>query len=161
MLSLPEEDRYMRTREELLDTIRVALGGRAAEQVVFGRISTGASSDLELASVTARAMVADFGMGRPCARARCAATPARSQPETLALRDAEEARLTDEAYADALAICERERDALERLAAALLERETLDGAEVRELLAAVAVESDASAWVGVAQLRTEPGTTPS
>jgi cell division protease FtsH len=160
MLSLPEEDRYMRTREELLDTIRVALGGRAAEEAVFGRISTGASSDLELATATARAMVVDFGMGQTVRTRTLRGDAGALAPETLALRDAEEARLTDEAYADALAICERERDSLERLAAALLERETLDGAEVRELLASVAVESDASAWVGVAQLRGEPGAQP-
>ena len=62
-LNLPEEDRYLRTREELLDEIRMLLGGRAAEQLAFGKVSTGAANDLERVTAIARAMVFEFGMG--------------------------------------------------------------------------------------------------
>jgi len=157
MLSLPDEDRYMRTRDELLDGIRISLGGRAAEQVVFGRISTAASGDLRAATETARAMVVDYGMGETVRTRTLRAEDRLLSEESLRLADAEEARITDEAYVDAVAICEREHVAIERLAAALLQHETFDGAQVRELLTDVAVESDAAAWVGVAQTRTAPG----
>src|SRR5438132_1624023 len=60
---LPEEDRYLHTREELLDWMKVALGGRAAEQIVFGRVTNGAANDLMKVTSTAQAMVFDYGMG--------------------------------------------------------------------------------------------------
>ena len=59
---LPVEDRYLHTKEELLDVMKVALAGRAAEQIVFGRVTNGAASDLEKVTQIARAMVFEFGM---------------------------------------------------------------------------------------------------
>src|SRR5262249_46934046 len=60
--SLPSEDRYVRTKEELIDSMKITLAGRAAEHVVFGRISTGAADDLEKVTELARAMVFEYGM---------------------------------------------------------------------------------------------------
>ena len=76
-LNLPEEDRYIRTREELIDEITMLLSGRAAEQVVFGRISTGAANDLERVTAIARSMVFEYGMGESAPRAPCAPTITR------------------------------------------------------------------------------------
>jgi cell division protease FtsH len=61
-LNLPEEDRYLDTKEELIDVMKICLAGRAAEQVVFGRVTNGASSDLERATQIARSMVFEYGM---------------------------------------------------------------------------------------------------
>ena len=61
-LNLPSEDRYLETKEELVDMLKIALAGRAAEQVVFGRVTNGAASDLEKATEIARAMVFEWGM---------------------------------------------------------------------------------------------------
>ena len=63
-LNLPQEDRYLHTKEELTDMLKVYLAGRAAEQVVFGRVTNGAANDLERATDLARAMVFDYGMSR-------------------------------------------------------------------------------------------------
>ena len=73
--------------------------------------------------------------------------------ETKRLRDAEQARIADEAYIDAIALCEEWRDALERLATALLDRETLDRIEVKRLLFDVPTRSNSGTTVGVAQMR--------
>ena len=59
---LPEEERYLHTREELIDWMKIGLAGRAAEQVVFGRVTNGAASDLEKVTLLARAMVFEYGM---------------------------------------------------------------------------------------------------
>jgi cell division protease FtsH len=147
-LNLPEEDRYLRTREELLDDIRMLLGGRAAEQVAFGKVSTGAANDLERVTQLARAMVFEFGMGETVhARTMRADNYALSE-ETKRLRDEEQARICDACYADAVALVEEQRAALDRLAEALLDHETLDRHEVAELLAGVPVRSDESAAIG-------------
>ena len=77
--NVPAEDRYLHTREELQDLMKVLLSGRAAEQIVFGRITNGAANDLERVTGIARSMVFEFGMSDVAPRARCAPTTTRSR----------------------------------------------------------------------------------
>src|SRR5919201_2310039 len=101
-LNLPTEDRYMETKEELVDMMKIALAGRAAEQVVFGRVTNGAASDLEKATEIARAMVFEWGMSDFVTSRTVRADNYALSEETKRLRDNEQARLTDDAYADAV-----------------------------------------------------------
>jgi cell division protease FtsH len=146
---LPEEDRYMQTKEELIDVMIVALAGRAAEEVVFGRVTNGAASDLEKVTEIARAMVFEWGMSESVSSRTLRADNYALSEETKRLRDSEQALLTDTAYAEALRLLKKHRGSLDRLAAALLEKETLVRDEVLALLADVDAESRASEAVGV------------
>jgi cell division protease FtsH len=147
-LYLPEEDRYMQTKEELVDQMIVALAGRAAEEVVFGRVTNGAASDLEKVTQIARAMVFEWGMGESVTSRTMRADNYALSEETKRLRDSEQARLTDEAYAESVRLVTKHRSALDRIAHALLEKETLDKEELEALLTDVQVESPAAAMVG-------------
>jgi cell division protease FtsH len=147
-LNLPTEDRYMETKEELVDMMKIALAGRAAEQVVFGRVTNGAASDLEKATSIARSMVFEWGMADVVSSRTLRADNYALSEETKRLRDQEQARLTDEAYAEAVRLTEKHRGALDRLAQALLEKETLGRDEVLELLAELQPESHAAETVG-------------
>jgi cell division protease FtsH len=147
-LQRPTEDRYLMSADELKNKMAVLLGGRAAEQVAFGQLSTGAADDLARATDIARGMVMRFGMHPRLGLASYEAErPALLQPELqpisprrysedtareidCAVRD-----LLQEALDRALAILATRRAALDRVAAALLERETLSGEELRALLA--------------------------
>ena len=129
-LNLPTEDRYMETKEELVDMMKIALAGRAAEQVVFGRVTNGAASDLEKATEIARSMVFEWGMSDVVTSRTLRADNYALSEETKRLRDHEQARLTDEAYAEAVRLTEKHRGSLDRLAQALLEKETLVRDEV-------------------------------
>ncbi|MDW7979593.1 MAG: ATP-dependent zinc metalloprotease FtsH [Verrucomicrobiales bacterium] len=145
-LQLPTEDQYLLTRSELLDRLRSLLGGRAAEEVVFGEVSTGAQNDLERATAIARQMVALWGMSDRIGLTSCA----QRQPTFLAgpdfqiVRDCSEQtareideevrKLLDRAYAEAKELLTVHRDQLEQVAAELLRREVLDGAEFYQLL---------------------------
>jgi cell division protease FtsH len=146
---LPEEDRYMQTKEELIDVMIVALSGRAAEEVVFGRVTNGAASDLEKVTEIARAMVFEWGMSDSVSSRTLRADNYALSEETKRLRDSEQALLTDTAYAEALRLLKKHRASLDRIAAALLEKETLVREEVLALLADVEPESRASDSVGV------------
>jgi cell division protease FtsH len=146
---LPEEDRYMQTKEELIDVMIVALAGRAAEEVVFGRVTNGAASDLEKVTEIARSMVFEWGMADSVSSRTLRADNYALSEETKRLRDSEQARLTDSAYAEAVRLLQKHRSSLDKLAAALLEKETLVREEVVELLADVPVESRAADSVGV------------
>jgi cell division protease FtsH len=148
-MHLPHEDRYLRTREELLDWLKVILAGRAAEQAVFGRVTTGAANDLEQAANIARSMVFEWGMGESAQAQTVRADNYALSEETKRLRDLEQRTITDGAYADALALVLRHGEALDALAAALLERETLDRAGVAALLDDVPRESYAAQDIGV------------
>ena len=101
-LNLPSEDRYLHTKEELIDMMKVCLAGRAAEQVVFGRVTNGAANDLEKATELARAMVFEYGMSDVVTSRTMRADNYALSEETKRLRDDEQARLTDEAYAEAV-----------------------------------------------------------
>src|SRR6266540_3108360 len=147
-LNLPTEDRYMETKEELVDMMKIALAGRAAEHVVFGRVTNGAASDLEKATEIARSMVFEWGMADVVTSRTLRADNYALSEETKRLRDHEQARLTDEAYAEAVRLTEKHRGALDRLSQALLEKETLGREEVIELVRDVAPESRAAETVG-------------
>jgi cell division protease FtsH len=141
-LSTPDSDRYNYRREDLVAKIKVALGGRAAEQVVFDEISTGAESDIQNLTQVARGMVGRWGMsdavgpiavtdGRQDGLLLPGAMPA-SEP-TQELVDKEVRRIVDEAEEEVIELLQRERDRLERLATALLKRETLDQPEAYDV----------------------------
>ncbi len=145
---LPDEERFLLTKEELIDRMTVALAGRAAEQIVFGRVTNGAASDLEKATEIARSMVFEWGMSDVVTSRTMRADNYALSEETKKLRDQEQARLTDGAYSDAVRLLERHRPALDRVAQALLEKETLVREEILSLLADVEAESRSSETVG-------------
>jgi cell division protease FtsH len=141
-LSTPESDRFNYARDELLAKIKVALGGRAAEKVVFSDLSTGAESDIQNLTQVARSMVGRFGMsdaigpvavtdGRQDGALLPGSVPA--SPLTQQLVDEEVRRIVDAAEREVIELLERERERLEALARALLERETLDQPEAYEV----------------------------
>jgi cell division protease FtsH len=155
---LSEEERYLETREELLDFMVVALAGRAAEQVVFGRVTNGAASDLEKVTEIARAMVFEWGMGESAVSRTMRADNYSLSEESKRMRDQEQSRLTDHAYQEALRILNKHRPALDRVANSLLEKETLSREELLALFGDVEPESRASETVGVVRvLNAEPG----
>jgi cell division protease FtsH len=147
-LNMPAEDRYLHTREEFVDLMMVFLAGRAAEQVVFGRITNGASNDLERVTQIARSMVFEFGMSEVAPSRTMRADNYALSEETKRLRDSEQARLTDYAYDEAQRLLVKHRGALDRVAEALLEKETLDRGELEALLSDVKAESRSSETVG-------------
>ena len=151
-LNLSAEDRYLHTKEELTDMMKVFLAGRAAEQIVFGRVTNGAANDLERATDLARAMVFDYGMSEVVASRTMRADNYALSEETKRLRDAEQARLTDEAYEEAMRLLVKYRPVLDRIAQALLERETLVHDQLMELLQGVPSESHSAETVGTVRV---------
>ena len=132
----PDADRYSYTLEELRSKIRVALGGRAAEDLVYGELTTGAESDIEQLSAIARQMVARWGMSdaigpvsvMPSSGLLLAgAAPASDESERLV--DAEVRRIVDGLYREACDLLSEHREQLDRLTVALLRAETLDQAQ--------------------------------
>jgi cell division protease FtsH len=128
--------------------MKIALAGRAAEQVVFGRVTNGAANDLEKVTELARSMVFEYGMSEGVVSRTMRADNYALSEETKRVRDQEQARLTDDAYQDAVRLITKHRAALDRLAQALLEKETLVRDEMKALLTDVAPESQASETVG-------------
>ncbi|MGA5192498.1 ATP-dependent zinc metalloprotease FtsH [Streptomyces exfoliatus] len=134
-LSTPDSDKYAYTEDYLRGRIIGALGGMAAEQVVFGVVTTGAESDLEQVTNIARGMAGRWGMSALVGR--LTAIPGDAQqayglsaaPATLDTVDAEMRRIVDECYENAVRLLGEHRDQLDALAAALLENETLEEAE--------------------------------
>jgi cell division protease FtsH len=131
----PESDRFNYREPEAHAKIKVALGGRAAEEVVFGETSTGAESDIEQLTAVARQMVGRWGMsaavGPVAVIPRDGAGPflpgaAEVSPDTQRLVDDEVRRIVDEAHQEVVALLQRNRSKLDSLATALLEHETLD-----------------------------------
>ncbi len=135
-LNLPAEDRYLKTREELLDYMTVLLGGRVAEQIVFGAITTGASDDLKRVADISHSMVHDFamvtsGVGRsPDGDVRLSET-------TLRIRDEERHDLIEESRRAAQKLIVAHRRQLESLAQELLENEVLDRDAIDRIMAGV------------------------
>ena len=148
-LNLPEEERYLHTKEELIDWMVVTLAGRAAEQVVFGRVTDGAANDLEKVTALARSMVFELGMGEGAVSRTMRADNYALSEETKRRRDQEQSRLTDYAYSEALRLVAKHRALLDKVAAALLEQETLTRDELLELFGDVPHESHASETVGI------------
>src|SRR5438132_2690646 len=151
-LNLPSEERYLHTTEEFEDLLKVYLAGRAAEQVVFGRITNGAANDLEKATELARAMVFDYGMSNAAVSRTMRADNYALSEETKSVRDHEQARLTDEAFEDAVRLLQKHRPSLDRIALALLEKETLDKDELAVLLEGIEAESRSSETVGTVRI---------
>jgi cell division protease FtsH len=148
---LPEEDRYLIQRMEMLDRIAVLLGGRAAEEIVYGEISSGAGNDLERATDLARRMVAELGMSAEVGPVALKRRKAMFLPDeggggggdyseaTARLIDSEIRRILVEEYDRAIHLLRGERDVLEQLAQLLLEQEVVEREELRELLGKPAV----------------------
>jgi cell division protease FtsH len=124
-LNLPAEDRYLKTREELLDYMTVLLGGRAAEQVVFGQVTTGASDDLKRVADISHSMVHDYAMGT-AGVGRAPDGDVRLSETTLRIRDEERQDLIEEARRAAQRTLVAHRAQLDALADELLEHEVLD-----------------------------------
>jgi cell division protease FtsH len=144
-LALPTEDKHMQTRSELRDELAMLLGGRTAEELVFGDPTTGAQNDIERATAIARAMVTEFGMTDalgPQQLGNRASEPFLGREmggqrdysdEVSALVDAEVRTLIDNAHDEARQILRQHRKVLDRLADALCERETLDTPDLKEI----------------------------
>jgi cell division protease FtsH len=151
-LNLPSEERYLHTTEEFQDLLKIYLAGRAAEQVVFGRVTNGAANDLEKVTALARAMVFEYGMSTVVSSRTMRADNYALSEETKRVRDQQQAQLTDAAYEDAQRLLRKHRPALDRIANALLEKETLDRDELDVLLADVEPDSRSSETVGTVRV---------
>ncbi|MCS5718076.1 ATP-dependent zinc metalloprotease FtsH [Herbiconiux sp. CPCC 205763] len=142
---LPLEDRYSVSRNELLDQLAYAMGGRVAEEVVFHDPTTGASNDIEKATGTAKKMVTEYGMSASLGAVKLGAASGemflgrnmgheRDYSESLAQQvDAEVRGLIEAAHDEAWLVLNDNRDILDKLAAELLEKETLDHDELAEI----------------------------
>jgi cell division protease FtsH len=145
VMNLPDEDSYLKTREELLDQLTVLLGGRVAEYVVFGAVTTGASNDLLRVAEITHAMVHEYGMGTSTPVARAVTDANIVSDLTRRIRDEEQQDLAFEAERAARRLILEHRDKLEEIARALLEHEVLE----RDSIAAI--------MHGVPQLERRPG----
>ncbi|MDB6112043.1 MAG: ftsH1 [Pedosphaera sp.] len=146
-MQLPAEDQFLMTRSELVDRIRGALGGRAAEEVVYGEVTTGAENDLERVTALARQMICLFGMNEKLGLAHSAQRPAGAyihagdgafqrdcSEKTAEEIDEEVKKMLDCTYSEAREILLQHREQLEAVTAELLKRETLDGRTFRALI---------------------------
>jgi cell division protease FtsH len=145
-ISLPTEDKFLTTRAELTDTMAMTLGGRAAEEIVFGEVTTGASNDLEKVTETAKQMVMRFGMserlgprvfghdrGQPFLGREFSAEPDYSDEIAREIDD-EIRRVVEEAHQTAKDVLSEYRERLEGISQILLERETIDAEQFEALL---------------------------
>jgi cell division protease FtsH len=145
-ISLPTEDKFLTTRAELADTMSMTLGGRAAEEIVFNEITTGASNDLEKVTATAKQMVMRYGMSerlgprvfghdqtQPFLGLSMSSEPDYSD-EIAREIDAEIRRVVEEAHQAAKEVLSEQREGLDRVSKILLERETIDAAPFAALL---------------------------
>jgi cell division protease FtsH len=145
-ISLPSEDKFLTTRAELLDTMAMTLGGRAAEEIVFGEITTGASNDLEKVTATAKQMVMRFGMseklgprvfghdhGQPFLGREFSSEPDYSDEIAREIDD-EIRRIVEGAHQVAKDILAEHRDGLETISEILLKRETIEREQFEALL---------------------------
>jgi cell division protease FtsH len=135
-LNLPAEDRYLKTREELLDYMTVLLGGRAAEQIVFGAITTGASDDLKRVADIAHSMVHDYAMGTGGV-GRSPDGDVRLSETTLRIRDEERHDVIEEARRAAQKLILAHRLQLDALAHELLAHEVLERDSIERIMRGV------------------------
>src|SRR5687767_1990502 len=155
-MQLPLEDRYLLTKNDLLNQLSVLLGGRSAEEIAFGEVTTGAQNDLQRATDIARAMVTEFGMSESLGvvsydghkRASFIENPFASErgnyaEETALKIDLEVKRVLNEAHETARRILRERRDALDRVSERLLEKEVIESEELTRLLGADPVISAA------------------
>jgi cell division protease FtsH len=136
-LNLPEEDRYLKTREELIDYMSVLLGGRAAEEIVFGAITTGASDDLQRVADISRSMIHEYAMGTSISSLKVSAEGGAVSDRTRQLRDEEQQHLADESMRGAVRIITTHRDKLDALAMELLRNEVLERADIDRIMRGV------------------------
>jgi cell division protease FtsH len=152
---LPEKDRLSATKEYLLGNIAMSMGGRIAEDIFIGSITTGAANDIEKATEIARSMVCEYGMSSlgPLAYGKKEEqiflgreiSQHRDYSEDTAIRiDQEVQKIVAEQYTRAENIIKENKDALIRLAEALLEFETLDAVMIRRVVAGLPLDSDSS-----------------
>ncbi len=145
-LQLPTEDRYLMTRSELLDRLAVLLGGRVAEEIVFGEISTGAHNDLQRATDIATSMVKEFGMSetlgyvtfekekKPLFLPSSLISSKEYSEETARKIDEEVKRIIDQTYQRTKELLLSKKDKLEELARLLLEKEVVEEADLKKIL---------------------------
>jgi cell division protease FtsH len=145
-ISMPSEDKFLTSRSELQDTMAMTLGGRAAEEIIFGEITTGASNDLEKVTATAKQMVMRFGMseklgprvfghdhGQPFLGREFASEPDYSD-EIASEIDAELRRLVENAHQLAHRVLEEHREQLDRISKILIRQETIESDQFLRLL---------------------------
>ena len=142
VLQVPEEEKYLNSKEELHDEIVGLLGGRAAEELIFGSISTGASNDLERATNIARAMIAYYGMSDKFGNVQFMSVESRyldgrtvmnCADKTAAEVDKEVMAMIKDCYKEAYKMLKKNRDIMDKLAAHLIEKETITGREFMEI----------------------------
>ena len=144
---LPTEDRYLMTRDELLGRLKVLLGGRVSEEIIFGDISTGAQNDLQRATDIARRMIMEYGMSEKLGPLTFVSEPRSAHldlglgsqgrefsEKTAQQIDEEIAGIIEETHRNVSKILTQRRDMLEKLAKILLEKESIDGEELKEFL---------------------------
>ncbi|GAA4366337.1 ATP-dependent zinc metalloprotease FtsH [Paeniglutamicibacter cryotolerans] len=154
---VPEDDKYSVTRNELLDQMAYAMGGRVAEEIIFHDPSTGASNDIEKATATARAMVTDYGMSERIGAVKLGSgggdamygqSASRDYSDAMANVVDEEVRaLIDAAHDEAYAALIENRHVLDRLALALLEHETLNQAEIEAIFHDLVKRPERKVWL--------------
>jgi cell division protease FtsH len=133
-LNLPEEDRYLKTRDELIDYLVVLLGGRVTEHIVFGQVTTGASDDLRKVHEISRSMVTQYGMGTELASKQLPADDYSMSDHTRRMVDEEQQYLTDLAHRRAMKLVAEHRTLLEAFAFTLLENEVLEREDIERLV---------------------------
>ena len=142
---VPERDKYQQTRSELTEMMAAFLGGRSAEKLVFGELTSGAANDIDRATRIARQMVVDLGMSNlgpvnlgpaweTTEWGRAMFEPTNLSPAMQAKVDGEIKKLVDEAYKVALSLLRKNRDKLDRVAEKLVAVETIDGEEFAKLM---------------------------
>jgi cell division protease FtsH len=161
-LQLPEEDRFLMSEDELRGRIATLLGGRSAEEVVFGKISTGASDDIQKVTSIAERMITIYGMDGglgPIAFEQMQqdflggqTTRRPVSSETAAQIDREVKTIVNNAHAVAQSILIKNRDLLEELAQRLLEKEVLEGACLRDYLQRVQIPPEVPEWLRTGKL---------
>ena len=162
---LPDQDKYSTTRSQMLNQLAYMLGGRAAEELIFHDPTTGASNDIEKATAVARAMVTQFGMTERLGAIRYGQEQnevflgrdmghIRDYSEEVAAAIDEEVRtFIETAHQEAYDILVANRDVLDAMVLALLERETLDKGEIEEIFAELQLREPRAAWTGSARRR--------
>jgi cell division protease FtsH len=136
-LNLPEEDRYLMSKEDLLDYMKMLLGGYVTEQIVFERVTTGAADDLRRVAEISRSMIEQYGMGSKLLAHLDGTGGDNTSQAMLQARDDEQQTLIDEAQFEARMLVADNRDLLDRIAQALLKKESIDRGEIVELVSGV------------------------
>jgi cell division protease FtsH len=134
-LNLPQEDRYLKSRQELIDYMKVLLAGRVSEQITFGRVTTGAADDLKRVTTIARSMVQDYAMGTSIRSHQVPGDDFTISESWRQTRDEEIEAIAEEAYRGAHQLLTDHRDLLDVIAERLLVSEAIEREEIREIMA--------------------------